>query len=306
MRTARQIRQQVIIGIVLAFVLVAGGNASVELKSSVFETELQAVRYQQSVAAVGEFDEITVGDDAGDGLTDTREMVKPKSATKAFLLSLAVPGLGQYYYGSRVKPFAFLAVEALAWGMNIKLNNDADDITAEFEAYNRAHWSQSDYETYLLWTYGKGDDDSLGWVQAISHHIPDTRTQQYYEMTGKYDQFAWGWDDAVYQGNHLTDYDNSDNPPPPLDVGTAYSARRMAYEQRRHDANEKYDQAKKMVYVAMVNHLFSAFEAYFVTKSLNAKIPSGKQAFSRLNVRADLRSFYTKQDTPYMRVSYKF
>ncbi|MCK4632045.1 MAG: hypothetical protein KAT79_02175, partial [candidate division Zixibacteria bacterium] len=167
MRTARQIRQQVIIGIVLAFVLVAGGNASVELKSSVFETELQAVRYQQSVAAVGEFDEITVGDDAGDGLTDTREMVKPKSATKAFLLSLAVPGLGQYYYGSRVKPFAFLAVEALAWGMNIKLNNDADDITAEFEAFNRAHWSQSDYETYLLWTYGKSDDDSLGWVQAV-------------------------------------------------------------------------------------------------------------------------------------------
>ena len=294
-------------GLVLLLLAASGGGATVGPEPSVFEQARHEIRYNRSYSAVaGETQFASVDQIARAGSETPPVESKPKSPAKAFLLSLVIPGLGQYYYGSRVKPFIFIGAEITTWVLNIKLNNDGDDITAEFEAFNRAHWIRDNYEQkYLAWNYGGITDDDLIEAQEISHHLPDTRTQQYYEMTGKYDQFSWGWDDANIDGQFIDDYSAGD-PPPKTSVRVPYSARRFWYEQRRDDANGKYDLAKKMIAVSMINHLVSAFEAYFATKKQNNEPAKPDADFARIKVKAELKSQYSRYDTPFVKLTYKF
>lgn len=285
--------------------LITETKAGIDLKQTVFEQEMQKIRFDYANNYYADDDEQALTDFVGgDSVHHKHAGHSLKSPGKAFFLSLAIPGLGQYYYGSRTKPVLFLATEVLCWSMNIKYNNDGDDITAEFEAFNREHWSRDSYEQYLLWTYGASDDDDID-AQEINHHLPDTDTQQYYEMTGKYDQFSWGWDDAVLNETTLSDYSSVD-PPPKLPGNIPYSSRRFAYEQRRHDANNKYDTADKMIMAAMLNHLISAFEAYFMTKKYNDNLASDDTGFSRLRLQTQLKSVYSSYDTPYVKLTLKF
>jgi hypothetical protein len=64
-----------------------------------------------------------------------------------------------------------------------------------------AHWFKAGYTGWLIDSLGIASDTTLyfdplkqEWIY-LSHHLPDTKTEQYYEMIGKYDQFRWGWDD---------------------------------------------------------------------------------------------------------------
>ncbi len=146
------------------------------------------------------------------------------------------------------------------------------------------------------------DEDVPASAIGITHNLPDTRTQQYYEMTGKYDQFAWGWDDAVLDGEVLGPNVQAITGP----ETTPYSANRMFYETRRNDANNSYDKATRMVIVSFANRLFSAFEAFFTTKSINKEARRQAQEFGRVKLDAKLKSFYSWRDTPYVTVTYKF
>ena len=279
---------------------------------SLFSENLTRLRYSDVTKALsGPTDPIVMSAFAAGDESASISTVKYKSPTKAFLLSLVVPGLGQYYYGSRVKPFIFLGVEAASWAMYIKWHGDGNSITDEFEAFNRAHWFQSRYETYLQLNYGVTDDDSVAaQYYEISHHLPDTRTQQYYEMTGKYDQFSWGWDDAEYNGLDYTSWvtDSSRIPRVILD-SIPTSSNRIYYENRRKDANDKFDQAKKMIMVSLSNHVVSAFEALYKTKKINSQAKGKTDDFSSSDswkVSAKLKSIHSRRDTPYVTVTYKF
>jgi len=297
--------------IVWALILIGAAvcrSDGAELELTSFDLERQKIAYQYAGLAMDQ--------DSGDvSLADLatsadREPPKatPKSPMKAFLLSAAVPGLGQYYYGSRVKPFVFLGAEIAAWVLYIKWDGEGNDLTADYEAFNQAHWSRESYEQeYLLWSYGVTDDDSVANSPGITHHLPDTRTQQYYEMTGKYNQFAWGWDDASLDGRTLDSYSVGDPPPRILSEElTPFSARRLQYETMRDDANSKYDQANWMIIASVFNRLVSGVEAFLVTKSRNNKIARTGDDFARLNVRARVRSFHEKYDTPYVQFTFKF
>lgn len=239
------------------------------------------------------------------GLGGAAPKVSYKSPGKAFLLSAVVPGAGQFYNGSKVKAAAFLAAEVTAWVLHVKWHNDGDNMTDDFNAFNEAHWSRADYAKYLLWTYGAESDTLIDEVE-ISHHLPTTNTQQYYEMTGKYNQFAWGWDDATLNGDSLEEYSADTPPPPAVDPNVPVSANRMKYEQMRGDANARYDRAQRMIIVAMVNHLISGFEAYFSARHHNAHADARGEEFSRLTVRTSMRSVYSRWDTPYLKVAYRF
>ncbi len=64
-----------------------------------------------------------------------------------------------------------------------------------------AHWSKDEYTQWLIDSLGITSDTmryfdpvKQEWTY-LTHHLPDTKTQQYYEMIGEYDQFRWGWDD---------------------------------------------------------------------------------------------------------------
>lgn len=285
-------------------------SAGIEAPASAFEVEYQKLRYQFAYDALDEGTMYAAGEGSVWETEETNQNsgFKRKSPMKAFLLSMAVPGLGQYYYGARIKPFIFAGIEAAALFLHFKWDSKGDDMVAEFEQYNRFHWSQNSYEQkYLNWAYnGITDDDALG--TRVSHHLPDSRSeQQYYEMTGKYDQFAWGWDDAVLNGNSINDYDSAQAPPRIVsEETTPYSARRFIYEGMRHDANRQHAKATDILFVSMANRLAAGFEAYFTTRKQNRLGNRGGAILSEVKIKPSLKSVYTRLDTPWLRVAYSF
>ncbi|MEW5795471.1 MAG: hypothetical protein AB1772_03835, partial [Candidatus Zixiibacteriota bacterium] len=186
------------------------------------------------------------------------------------------------------------------------------DATDAYKAFNHEHWSRDVYEQkYLWWAYGATDDDSIT-AREISHHLPDERTQQYYEMTGKYNQFAWGWDDARRSGLDIDQFFqdsvliNGGTSGRILDEATTpRSANRLQYETMRDDANKKYDKGRTMTYLAILNHVVSGFEAFFSAKKHNRE-QGGSSVFSDIDVDLSLKSYHSRRDTPYVKLSYKF
>jgi len=296
---------------------------------SLFDAELQKLRYDYSYQSMQTNEGVTAGQEDELTLADLAQTeVKPpeyKSPGRAFLYSLAVPGWGQWYSGSKIKPLLFLAVEVFGVTQAFKYHGNGDDITAEFEAFNREHWNHPDsiytvgdeqylaYQAYLMSAYTTLRPDLLAdslddpEVRAgFTHILPSERTQQYYEMTGKYNQFAWGWDDATLEGMTLRDYIDGGGVEKVVGPTTIpYSSNRLIYEDMRHAANTEYDRAMKYVFVVMGNHLVSAFEAFFATKRHNNRLKYN-QPFSGVDVKPTLRSYNSWKDTPYVTLTYKF
>ena len=130
-------------------------------------------------------------------------------------------------------------------------------------------------------------------------------------MTGKYDQFAWGWDDATLNGEGLEYYVSAHSVPPAVGTAVPISARRLTYETMRYDANKKFSNARKMIMLALGNRLVSALEAFIsAKKSQITKPATGKGAsnpeFSHWKVQGRLKSVYARYDTPYLKVTYGF
>jgi hypothetical protein len=86
--------------------------------------------------------------------------------------------------------------------------NKSSQNIAECYEFADEHWIKDDYKNWLHDSLGiepdangeisdtstYWDPDKDEWTY-LSHHLPDKKTDQYYEMIGKYDQFRFGWDD---------------------------------------------------------------------------------------------------------------
>jgi hypothetical protein len=108
---------------------------------------------------------------------------------------------------------------------------------AELQAYLR------NIETQVATTY--------------THRLPETKTQQYYEMIGKYSsQFGNGWDDADF--NHTYNGYNGD-----------LTARNKEYYDMRNLSNDYYDIATGWMSAALINHLVSSLDALWTAKKMN-------------------------------------
>lgn len=297
--------KQIALATVLIALFITNAAASIKLKGSVFEREHHRIRYETAFQTLDENSGFAADDDFSSVVTGSAESHELKSPGKAFFYSLAIPGLGQYYYGSKIKPLLFLSAEVASWAFYFKWHGQGDDLTDEYEAFNQDHWYRDRYEDFLLWVYDTTDDNAIDTI-GITHHLPATEDQQYYEMTGKYDQFAWGWDDAVRNDSTLYDYDASNSPGPCIDDGVPSSKNRETYEGMRDDANNKYDRATRMIFVSIANRLISAFEAYFVTKSRNNKMKRDTWDLTRLKVRTRLKSYHSYGDTPFVTFAYRF
>lgn len=309
-----------ILSLALAVLLAFGspGLSATELKQSYLEQELQNTRYALA-AFSDEFDDkdksgdtnSTQGTDQPSFGWESKELsYQQKSPAKAFLFSLAVPGAGQYYYGSKKKAAMFLGIEAVSWLFHIKWQGSGDDLTTKFTDFHTANWTRQNYVDYLEYAHGVSVDTS---IKAFTHQLPETNSQQYYEMTGKYDQFLWGWEDAHLDGDtmNITEHINNNTDPALVRLGSdtllyPHSEKRLIYEEMRLDANNKYDQAQRALYVVMFNHLISAFEAFVTTRNRNKDLLRAESEFARLHVRARLKSIYAWQDTPFLNVTYQF
>jgi hypothetical protein len=302
---------------ILILIAIGTGVEAIELKSSPFDLEQQKLRYQFTTQALAVSQDYYASTDSGKLTAGSTNVAGHKSPGKAFVLSALVPGLGQYYYGSKFKAAIFFAADVAAWTMQFTYHADGNRRTNAFNAFNDTHWSRTAYETYLNYGYGKTSDTSLAGYTEVSHHLPSTKTQQYYEMTGKYDQFSWGWNDA-YRPNGSGGRDNLGNWPDThqpypqdssirvIDRSSApISANRDAYEEMRYQANRKFKQATAMIMVSIANRVLSAFEALYTTTRHN-RTAHAPDEFSQIKFNASLRSYSSKHDTPYLTVTYRF
>ncbi len=212
------------------------------------------------------------------------------SVRKAVLLSALVPGGGQLYSGSYIKSALFFGVEIGAWILNITYNKKGKDKDTEFKTYADAHWSEQQYFSYVYYKVGPDEfgrelpitvdamnrpiisnsaytaalvNELRNYEQekyagsGFTHHLPTTKTQQYYEMIGKYPaQFGNGWDDASFL-IHYDGYTGSMTP------------RNAYYMDMRDESNHFYKVAGYGSMTALVNHVVSAIDAGFTARRHN-------------------------------------
>jgi len=228
-------------------------------------------------------------------LSATPGTIPQKSVAKAVAFSALVPGTGQIYAKSYIKAGIFMAVEIGAWAANIYYNNKGSEKDDEFRQYADQFWSEKAYWSYVNYQNSKLEEpltevypaewydtpeggrwylildqvygpDAVANLREIenrfpgfTHRLPETKTQQYYEMIGKYAiQFGNAWSDAsfdfVYDGYRKK-----------------VSPQNDFYSQMRAESNEYYDKAGYGAMVALVNHVVSAFDAGFTTRSFNRR-----------------------------------
>jgi hypothetical protein len=269
-------------------IVMVGSAFALELESGRFGQEIQSVRYSDQGRDYESYLYAQKDDEAKSVSADKGIYeYEYKSPRRAFLYSLVIPGWGQKYAGSTViKPLFFLAAEAASWAMYAKYHSDGNKKTDEFEAYADVHWFEYDTTgagySYRDWLLAHGlDEDSL------THQLPDTKTQQYYEMIGKYDQFRGGWDD------YWDDQDKYDS--------TA-SPHREYYNTLRGKANDLYDKGNTFIIVAMVNHLISAIDAAVAANRHNRN----QSGDNWMSVKVEMKRYSATEEMPIVKVAYKF
>jgi hypothetical protein len=183
---------------------------------------------------------------AGDpeSVSETAPRKKPLLAAA---MSAVVPGAGEFYAGSWIKGAVFLAIEVAAWVGYKHYTDGGNRLRTQFRAYADQYWDYQRWEEKYIPNTDPG-----------SHGLPMdngqiVKTQQYYEMIGKYDQFMMGWEDWVRGGPDLT-------------------VRRNAYESMRHDHNDQLINASRCTMAALTNHLLSAMDAAWTVHRRNRSV----------------------------------
>jgi hypothetical protein len=221
-----------------------------------------------------------------------------RSIGKAVAFSLLVPGSGQFYSKCYIKSAIFLAVEIGAWAANISYHKKGNDKDRQFKTYADNNWSEYRYWSYVNYSVQGDEQyanyvvpenyidtqtapnggtwylinqdyynahhseiiSNLRYVEEnkFSHRLPSSKTQQYYEMIGKYPhQFGAAWSDASFN----VIYSGPDNITPNNNF----------YMDMRDQANRLYDKAQYGLMVALVNHVVSAVDAGFTARSYNRR-----------------------------------
>jgi len=204
---------------------------------------------------------------------------KGKSVKKAFLYSLAIPGTGQFYANAEVRLFpilsliipplgkihvnskikspVFLGLDVTLWALYFNYHGKGKDEEKKYRAFADEHWSEDEYLRWLVTHLGIESDTATYWDPEkqewtyLSHHLPDKKTDQYYEMIGKYEQFSWGW----------VDYDTTEN----------FSLSRDSYLDMRRISNDWLNKAKYSAMISLANHILAAFDAAIAVNKYNKK-----------------------------------
>ncbi len=209
---------------------------------------------------------------------------------RPMLMSLAVPGLGQFYNKSPLwKTALFAGIEAAGIITWWSFKNKAADVKEEFEAFANTHWSLKAWVNTSSYMNDYLFDDSDYSVFITTHHLTLTdlsgeyysseifieepvlvdslevlRDRDFYENVGKYDQFIGGWDDAFIEGSGQ-DHDFWDTS---KDVGDSTEIILMTpnkdkYLDLRLDNNDLLKIGSYAVTAVMFNHVISAIEAVY-------------------------------------------
>ncbi|MGB2869572.1 MAG: DUF5683 domain-containing protein [Bacteroidota bacterium] len=210
-----------------------------------------------------------------------------KSPFTAALLSIAIPGAGQFYNETYWQSALFLAAEATLWVVYVSYEKKGDQQTTDFQNFADANWSVVDYVRWMQqyyqsesgnivinpdqnlrpwdrvnWSQVNAAEEAIGLRQpptGFTHRLAERPEQQYYEMIGKYPQFGGGWSDA---GSYL-----------PSDVlSSNVTARFKEYSLMRGDANSSYNKASSAAYLLVANHVLSAVEAAWTAARIDNSV----------------------------------
>lgn len=215
--------------------------------------------------------------------------VEKKSVFRSALYSAILPGAGQAYNGSLWKTILFAGVEVAAWTAYFVYDGKGDQSDIDMRGFADQNWSEHKYWSWLYYKAGQQgvdnlpqydtytDNDGTVWLSDYNsdvvsslryledalghtHRLPETKTQQYYEMIYKYlTQFGNGWDDADF---YATYYGNTNT----------MTSHMSQYRDMRNQTNDYYDSATAAVNVVLINHLLSAIEAAWSARSYNRQL----------------------------------
>jgi len=233
--------------------------------------------------------------------------IKPKSTRKAFFLSFLVPGLGEAYVGSK-DGLIFLGLEAFSWWMYITNTKEGKDIERDFRRFADSHWHYTEttgsegqtldhnYWKWLQYQFrwiGLPDDidpydyelvneqlektvqhsDSPIFGYSI-HDLPSKKTQQYYEMIGKYPQFVYGWEDIGERTLNPTIRNDDGSINFNVSISLVKSPLRMKYEDMRDDSNRKLKAGQRGIHLMILGRILSGIRAARLAYHHNKKIDS--------------------------------
>lgn len=178
----------------------------------------------------------------------------------AVLASAVLPGMGELYVWSGTRRLShllrapvFLALDAYFW-YSYDYNHDrGKEIKAAYERFCDAHWSEERFLQQHPYCDGIGGCDS--WQQYneeargdyyyfvyIPRHLDH---EEYYENCGKYDAFAFGWDD--WNG----DYDDFE----------PWTPNRTKYWSMRSESDDYLVKGDQFIMLLIVNRVASMIDA---------------------------------------------
>ncbi|MDD3642634.1 MAG: hypothetical protein PHQ19_04130 [Candidatus Krumholzibacteria bacterium] len=178
----------------------------------------------------------------------------------AVLASAILPGAGELYVWTDTRRLShllrapvFMALDAYFWYSYNDNHDRGKEIKAEYEAFCDAHWSEERF--LLLHTYCAGIGGCDSWEQYNEEarsdywffvYIPkELDREEYYENCGKYDAFAFGWDD--WNG----DYDNFE----------PWTPNRTAYWAMRSESDDYLVKGDQFVMLLIINRVVSMLDA---------------------------------------------
>ena len=131
----------------------------------------------------------------------------------------------------------------------------------------------------------------------VTHSLPSTKTQQYYEMIGKYPQFVYGWKDITQYNTTLADSSNYDE-----NIREIKSAMRTKYMSMRHDSNSNLKMGMNGVSLLIVNRVISAIDAARIAYHRNKSMES-ELSMVRVNL---VQKYILDHEVSMLTVSKKF
>jgi hypothetical protein len=223
-------------------------------------------------------------------------MANQKSVIRAGFYSLILPGAGEYYARSYWKAALFFGAEIASWTAYAVYTGKGNKADNDMKSFADMHWSEHRYWTKVYYTAVEnglwsgypdldqnGDhmiDDTYYTQEYIAilremegnpqmgytHRLPETKTQQYYEMIYKYaDQFGNAWDDALFDAiyNGYTD---------------TLTPNMRTYRSMRNEMNDLYNNASVALNVVVINHVLSAIDAAWTARRFNRLITVSLQS----------------------------
>ena len=197
-----------------------------------------------------------------------------KLPKRALVFSALIPGAGELYAKSYIKAATFFLVEVGAWtfyGMYTKKGNDKED---EYQAFATEKWDQDKWKSWYE-SAPQELKDRFTHAKNMAELITNQKkTQQYYEMIGKYSEFVVGWEgvprDLEYDFDKIIDYRKNN-----CEIADGYM-------KDRAKTNDLFSTARTGTTIAMLNHLLSAIDAAWTAKRHNNQLVNTSLRFEQI------------------------